>query len=89
MKTEKTKPKPENNPIIDTEAHSYNNPTDLDSIMTQEVEALNAAKEKIKTQAAYLDIIEENGSRYAVVKNSLDNQILYKTENPRAIEFLF
>lgn len=92
MKSEKTKTKEaesKKSSVFNVESHSYNNPDDLDEIMSEDVEILKLAKEKIKQQAAYLDIVEEGGSRFAIVKNSLDNTVMLKTENPNAIEFLF
>lgn len=70
------------------ESHSYNNPADIDSMINQGVETALDAKRKIDQQLASVDIVEEQGSRYAIVRDR-DNKIIYKTKNPGMIDALF
>ena len=89
MKTENIQPETKKGSVMDTESHSYNNPDDIVNIMDQETEILHSLKVKIEQQAAYLDMIEEDGSEYVVVKNRTDNTTIYKSRNPIAKAYLF
>ena len=84
-KNQKTKIESE----LETERHSYNNPNDLEEMVTQETRTLEAVKRMIDQQAADLDIVKEQGFDFAIVTDKISGEVIYKTKNPVALQYLF